>query len=191
MLNKLTNLLPVSALLLLAGCPQTYPDPESNPFNSVPVGSSIQLNQSVEIPGEKVAVFLQDGVIKTEREVDFYKPNCKFEVYKMSEQPRVVDMDTFSITRIVDEIESSSIGEKTTVAAMDSQLAFTAGLYDRSLMFNYATKMYLHSDTQPDVYRMTCQHWESLGDNRYVSIAQMRQAMGQVFTLLLKSEPTQ
>ena len=54
-------------------------------------------------------------------------------------------------------------------------------------MYNYSTVMYLSSELssnrQPDVYRMTCKHWESVIDDHYLSIEQMREAMGEWFTL--------
>ena len=46
--------------------------------------------------------------------------------------------------------------------------------------------MYLRSDKQKDVYRLTCQHWESVLDDKHLSIKQMRDAMGVVFTLNIK-----
>jgi len=55
-------------------------------------------------------------------------------------------------------------------------------------MFNYATLMYLNSEKQKDVYRITCQHWEDVMDDRHLTIKQMRQAMGDVFTLNLKKD---
>ena len=58
---------------------------------------------------------------------------------------------------------------------------------DRSEIFNYVTLLYLNSDKQKDVYRMSCQHWESVMDDRHLSITQMRQAMGDVFTLQLSN----
>ena len=60
------------------------------------------------------------------------------------------------------------------------------GAMGRVEVFNYATMLYLHSERQNDVYRMTCQHWEEIRDGRYLSVAQMRKAMGEIFTLLIK-----
>jgi hypothetical protein len=59
-------------------------------------------------------------------------------------------------------------------------------MLDRSYVFNYATLMYLNSDKQKDVYRLTCQHWEDVMDDRHLTISQMRGAMGDVFTLEIK-----
>ena len=136
------------------------------------------LNRDVTIKRNEVAVYVQEGELLDYNGVDWYQPNCKFEIYTISDQPRQVAADSFRITRVVDEIESSSVVSTTRYAALNM-----ASLLDHSQVFNYATMMYLKSDAQPDVYRMTCQHWEDIVDDRYLSIEQMRQAMGEVFSL--------
>jgi len=161
---------------------------EDSAFYSVPVGSSLELKQDVTIPGNQVSVYVQDGKLMPYREVNKYQPNCKFEVYKISEQPRTVHADTFEIIKVEDDIESSSLKSNTQIAALGGVTGaghFALGL-DRSEVFNYATLMYLNSEKQKDVYRMTCQHWESVMDDRHLSVTQMRQAMGDVFTLKIK-----
>jgi hypothetical protein len=165
----------------LTGCTGSEVRDEASPFYSVPADSMLTLNRALTIPANRVAVYMQNGNVLGYNDVDWYQPNCKFELYTMSEQSRTVSADSFRITRVVDEIESSSLQERVQYVS----LVVGLGL-DRSYVFNYATMMYLHSDVQPDVYRMTCQHWEDVVDDRYLSIEQMRQAMGEVFTLAIK-----
>ncbi len=102
----------------------------------------------------------------------------------MSEQARTVSQDRFEIIKVVDDIESSAIQKSTRLAALDDAITF--GMLDKSYVFNYATLMYLRSEQQKDVYRMTCQHWEDVMDDRHLSVTQMRQAMGDIFTLEIK-----
>ena len=174
----------VLAITVLAGCSSYDVRDEDSVFYAVPVGSTLVLNQQVNIRGDQVAVYVQNGELMQYDEVNFYLPNCKFEIYTMSEQPRTVQADTFKIIKVEDDIESSSLPKSTRLAALDN--ALTYGLLGRSYVFNYATLMYLNSEKQKDVYRMTCQHWEDMMDDRHLSIRQMRQAMGDVFTLEIK-----
>ena len=181
--------LSLSALLLLTACESNAVRDEQSVFYAVPVGSTLILNQQVTISGDQVAIYVQDGEILRYREVNKYRPNCKFEVYTISEQARTVSADEFEITKVEDTIESSSLHDNAQFAALDisaSGLHMGVGFLDHSLMFNYATMMYLKSEMQKDVYRMTCQHWESVTDDKHLSIAQMRGAMGDVFTLKIK-----
>lgn len=187
---------PVSRLFLLmlclagvAACGINKTKDEDSPFYAVAVGSLLVLNQDVTIPGNEVAIYVQNGEILPYREVDKYQPNCKFEIFTISEKPRNVQADTFAIIKVEDDIESSSIKAATQLASLDNVLTkkFNAfGMLDQSEVFNYSTYMYLRSDKQKDVYRMICQHWESVMDDKHLSISQMRGAMGAVFTLKIK-----
>ncbi|MBE9559842.1 MAG: hypothetical protein IMF15_03590 [Proteobacteria bacterium] len=176
--------LAVSVVSVLAGCAVNDVKDEDSAFYSVPVGSTLVLNQQVDIRGDQVAVYVQNGELMQYGEVNFYLPNCKFEIYTMSEQQRTVNPDRFEIVKVVDDIESSALQKSTQLAASGG--AMTLGWLDKSYVFNYATLMYLHSEEQKDVYRMTCQHWEDVMDDKYLSVTQMRQAMGEVFTLEIK-----
>jgi hypothetical protein len=46
--------------------------------------------------------------------------------------------------------------------------------------------MALSSDVQPDVLRLSCMHWEDISIDKYLSVTQMRYALGKLFTLQLK-----
>ncbi len=172
--------------VLLTACGVSNIKDETSEFYAIPVGSLLVLNEDVEIDGDQVATYVQNGKIMRYKDVDKYQPNCKFEIYTMSEQPRTVKQDTFEIVKVVDEIESSSIQKSIHLAARGD--TFMLGALDRSYMYNYATMLYLNSNKQKDVYRMTCQHWEDVIDDRHLSIAQMRSAMGDVFMLEIKEK---
>ena len=178
-----------SMLTLLAACASNDVKDEDSVFYAVPKGSVLSLNQEITIAGDQVAIYVQDGQVMPYQDINKYRPNCKFEIYTMSEQPRGVQPDRFEIIRVVDDIESSEMKKSVQLASLvlpegDNDLAMW--LLDHSLVFNYATMMYLKSDKQTDVYRMTCQHWEAVADDKHLSITQMRQAMGEIFTLKLK-----
>ena len=193
----------ISFLLVLSACASTRESngvkDESSVFYAVPVGSLLVLNQDLTIPENQVAIYVQGGEIMRYKEVNKYLPNCKFEVYKISEQARIVKADTFTISKVVDDIESSSWQSNVQLAAVNESITDRAqmggayhgwnpvsAMFEGSEMFNYATLMYLYSDKQKDVYRLTCQHWESILDNNHLSVTQMRIAMGEIFTLILR-----
>lgn len=176
-------------LMLITACSIDDVKDEASIFYAVPVGSVLMLNQEVTIAGGQVAVYVQYGELMSYKDVNKYQPNCKFEIYTMSEKSRNVQTDSFEIIKVVDEIESSSLKNDVKLAVFDFSVGknhLAMGMLDHSLVFNYTTMMYLSSDKQKDVYRMTCQHWEAIMDDRYLSIAQMREAMGEVFTLKIK-----
>lgn len=175
-------------ILLSTGCQKNMVVDEASPYSSVPTGSTLILNKPITIQPEQVAVFVQHGNIVQAGRFDIYRPNCKFELFKISEQSRTVQPSKFRITKIVDEMETVQRSESVFLAMNNSRPSehlswgMMLGASDNE-MYNYATVMYLSSDTQKDVYRMTCKHWESIIDDNYLSIKQMREAMGEWFTL--------
>ena len=188
MTNSPNKLLLTFAFLLSTGCQQNTIKDEASPYSSVPVGSVLILNKPITIQPEQVAVFVQHGNIVQAGRFDIYRPNCKFELFKISEQSRIVPPGKFTITKIVDEMETVQRTQPLLLAMNNSLPSeyISWGLMlgsGENEMYNYATVMYLSSDTQQDVYRMTCKHWESIIDDNYLSIQQMRKTMGKWFTL--------
>jgi hypothetical protein len=167
------------SLALLSACDnsQVVRD-ENSQFFSVPLGSTFTLSREITIQPDNTSVYLQNGKIELVSNVDFYKPHCKFELYTISEQARVVKPDTFVVTRIVDQREDVSI-----------KWPHYAGLGmargDGPIHLTFSTTMYLESKIQPDVFRMNCKRWDWPAIGEYLSINEMRQSLGDYFTLRL------
>lgn len=172
---------PVLILILileLAAC-VTHPYDEHSEFTRISPGSSLRLNQDIHIAANSLAVFMQDGIVEPYSAIDKYYPHCKFELYTLSENARIVKPDTFEIVRVMDETDMSSLQP-----AMYASLKTADGNSDGGpSVVSFATSMYLKSKTQSDVYRLSCMHWALINESRYLSIAEMRKAMGNVFTL--------
>jgi hypothetical protein len=172
-----------SVLILISGfvlsaC-VSHPYDEHSEFTRVPAGSSLTLNQSIHVAANSLSVYMQDGSIKPYSAINKYYPHCKFELYTLSEQARTVQPDTFNIVRVMDETDLSS-----SRATMFASLRTADGDPDGGpSIVTFTTSMYLKSKTQGDVYRMTCMHWDLINESRYLSIAEMRKAMGNIFTL--------
>ncbi|MBT8129592.1 MAG: hypothetical protein HKO86_06835 [Gammaproteobacteria bacterium] len=169
----------VLVVVLLTACEssQTVRDEDSQ-YYSVPLGSTFALNTGITIQPDNTSVYLQFGNIETVGNIDFYKPHCKFELYTISEQARQVEPDTFTVTRIVDQREDVSL-------EWPRYAALAMGGYDGPVHLTYSTTMYLDSKMQPDVFRMTCKRWDWPATGEYLSINEMRQALGDYFTLTL------
>lgn len=168
----------LSFLMVLGSCIQHTTKDESSPFYSVAKGSYLLLNQPLTIPPGKASTIVQNGAVVSGEALDIYMPNCVFEINTLKEIPQTIQPDTFLIYKVVDEMLSVSLKKK-----MFASRTFMSdgGPSD----FNYSTTMYLESKQQPDVLRLACMHWESPEDNNYLTIKQMRQAMGEIFTLKL------
>lgn len=147
-------------------------------FFSVPLGSTFTLHREITIPPDQTSVYLQNGTLGASRDVDFYKPNCKFELFTISVEARRVKPDTFVVIRIVDQREDVSLTWPTYAG-----LGMASG--DGPIHLTFSTTMYLESNIQPDVFRMNCKRWDHPAIGEFVSINEMRQALGDYFTLEL------
>lgn len=151
---------------------------ENSQFFSVSPGSTFTLSREITIQPDKTSVYLQNGQIELVSNVDFYKPHCKFELYTISDKSRIVKPDTFIVTRIVDQREDVSTKWPTFAA-----LGMAYG--DGPVHLTFSTTMYLESKIQPDVFRMNCKRWDWPAIGEFLSINEMRQSLGDYFTLTL------
>ncbi|MGB5517335.1 MAG: hypothetical protein WBO73_02565 [Gammaproteobacteria bacterium] len=163
---------------LLAACESQTIKDENSQFYSVPLGSRFTLNREITIPPDQTSVYLQYGKTVASRDVDFYYPHCKFELYTISTEGRLVKPDSFVVIRIVDKREDVSV-------TLPTYAGLSLSYGDGPLHMTYSTAMYLESKIQPDVYRMDCKRWDDPAIGEYLSINEMRQALGDVFTLSL------
>jgi hypothetical protein len=177
-MNKYKLLPLLFAVTFMLACESQAVKDENSQFFSVPLGSTFTLNREIRIQPDQTSVYLQNGKSGASRDVDFYKPHCKFELFTISTEARVVKPDTFVVTRIVDRREDVSTSWPTYAG-----LGMARG--DGPIHLTYSTTLYLESKIQPDVYRMDCKRWDDPVIGEYLSINEMRQALGDYFTLTL------
>lgn len=170
----LLNLLIIS----LASCAYQPPKDINSSYYAPPVGSKLQLHSALIIPANDTQVRIQDGkVIHSSWDLDFYYPNCDFELYERAEVKREVTPDTFVISRVVRGFEDVLLHTPTVIASSSGG--------GGAPNVDYMTIMDLYSPRQPDVFRLTCQHWEDPSDSYHLSIKQIRKTLGDLFTLTL------
>jgi len=148
---------------------------DGSPFVEAPLNSRLVLKQELEIPSGQVAVYLQDGKIVTAKAVRVRQPNCKFEIRTIDDKVRKVMPDEFRIIRYFLDRNFVSSG-RVMVASIGMVFAGAASATAEV----YTTEMFLHSDTQPDVLRLSCEHWEDPADGKYLTLDQIKRALGQI-----------
>lgn len=160
----------------LAACQYVPPRDIDSPFFSPPSGSQLRLTRPLTIPANDAGVFIQYGQAQySSWRLNMYYPHCDFELHTRASKERVIEPDTFTVTRTVHETEN--------VLLTPAVVAGFGGSGDGPPGENYMTVLYLHSDKQPDVFRMTCQHWEDSSQGEHLTVKQIRQALGELFIL--------
>ncbi|WP_303907293.1 hypothetical protein [Thiohalomonas denitrificans] len=177
--------LSVSLLVAITtACAQLFPEPSPDqPFYAPPEGSRLELLKPIEISANEVSVWIQNGEIINYRNANRYYPFCKFEMYSKVDRSRTVQPDTFVIERVRRMDWAVRLDEPLRLAGIG-----VGGVGSDSggpSTFSMSTEMFLDSPRQPDVHRLTCQHWEDARLPRHLTINEMRQALKGIFNLEL------
>lgn len=166
---------------LLAGCQGLYPYDETRYYFSVPNGSTLVLNRTLQTAPGELAIYLQDGVPYTAAP-DRTRPYCKFELRHKRAEAQRIEPDRFLIER--------STRHRSAGLTPDWRLRPASLLFDHDgpTFLVYSSFFQLTSERQPEVLRMTCEYWGDPATRRFLSIAQIRQTLGEVFSLELNGQ---
>lgn len=177
----------LAVVVLLGACQTSYQGNEDSPYYKVPVGSTLILNNDVTIPPYKAGVYIQGGLIMPLSQVNKYYPHCKIEVLKIREAPQTVKADTFVIDKVVQEITDTVDTDQLRLAGSSIGIGINIGNGDSDgpSVQAYATRLNLHSESQPEVFRLSCGQWAYPSQGQQVTINEMRKALGNLFTLQL------
>lgn len=174
------RLLLAISLVILTAC-QSWHDPsENSPFYPISVGSRFILKQPLSIPADRASVYIQRGQIVPYNGRDTYYANCKFELNTLKPVAQTVDPDEFTVSKVTQYIRLNQLYES---GQMYAQIS---GKGDVSSKL-YAWIIYLRSSRQPDVLRMTCGRWDYRGAARQLAIQEIRDTLGNLFTLQLSA----
>ena len=169
----------VLALTLLSACQALAEKGEDSPYYTVPAGSKLLLHKPLTVPAFKAGVYLQGGKVLSHKDVDEYYPHCKFEVKDVKDTPQSIEPDEFVVYKVVEGEDYSALA----YPRLAGLGVISAGNGAGRVM--YFTNFYLRSAKQPHVMLLICQHWEDPTDAEYLTVRQIRIALGEFFTLKL------
>lgn len=173
--------LPALAVLLgtLTACiaPEQH-GPES-PRYRYPDGSRLLLARPFEIPADAATVRFQFGRLVAPDAVQTLEPHCVLEVDTVRARPQRIEPDAFVVTQV--QRNNSQLG-----AALDFLIRSAYADDETPSLVFYQTAFSLRSERQPGVRRLTCQHQQyaaGTGVPRHLTLVEIRQALGNWFTL--------
>lgn len=177
---KHTSLFTVAFILLTSSCAQNNVVDENFYAYSIPVNSKLILNTSITIQPHLGRAFIQNGIVQAEGSINIYYPHCSITVNTVQVKPQIISPTTFDIIKIVDDEEYAQ--RHLLFASTDLKLAT-----DGPLITGLVSYYYLKSADEPDVRTLECIQWDTLYENNYLSIREIKQALGDVFTLELNN----
>ena len=148
----------VLLLAALTGCgnPMAVKNDVDSQFFYIRPGSKLILHQDVDIGSGSSHASFQHG--KVVPGLDNYTVGCELDVRNLG--PGTVSAGTFTISRA----ESSQ-----------------EWISQPNIMRFYRV-IYLRSDTQPDVLRLTCQDWDGPLMGADITVPEIREALGAYFS---------
>ncbi len=171
-------------LSALAACASPEQQDPASPAYLYPAGIRLVLNQPFEIAADSATARFQSGRIVAPNTVRTAEPYCILEVDSIDAKPQRIEPDTFVVTKVL-----RSVPEVDAVAGFFIRNAY-ADDETPSLRF-FKTVFLLHSDRQPGVRSLTCQHHQyaaGTGRPRHLTLPEIRQALGPWFSLQLPGE---
>lgn len=160
------------SLVLISGCATTPQSPQLIP----PPGTRIDVTQELS-SGGGARLYMQYGQIKPRRDITVVEPYCQFvSTRPRSEfnEPLVVQPEVFTVKRSYRRLDYAW-AEAVEVAEIDSNR-------------DMSTIMELSSDIQPGIDRLTCLRWGSRWLDSYLTIAEMRDALGGLVQINLPGD---
>jgi hypothetical protein len=151
------------------------------PYNLPPVGSKLVLMQEVMIEPGTTRTFLQWGKPMALGDFNRYRANCNFEVESLSDRVQRIEPDTFIIKKV--QRLMTEVVQHTT-----NQSGFLMVEYGdpSSPLVTHGYHLWLSSEKQPDVMRMTCRGaFDDLSNAEPPSINDVREALGKIAELVL------
>ncbi|MBO1927753.1 hypothetical protein J3998_09210 [Thiomicrorhabdus sp. 6S2-11] len=157
----------LAALVTISACSMSPP----KFMMDVQQGESFVLQQPVTIGAGRARVYIQHGQI-TGSGFDRYEPHCRLETRDLNPQGRTIQPDSFTISAV--RIGEEAVAAKQTKTS-DFMLAATGGFIGQAMANDSDNDsnrvptmdfvhLYLQSDKQPNVLRLTCAGSLSDGD---------------------------
>lgn len=159
-------------------------------LHDIPAGSTLELHAPVEIPADKRNVYIQNGEHVAYWHLDQWYPYCELILRGLPAHERQVHPDTFVIERSQRYYDMHGDVRAPMLAGLGVGFEFGVGAANGGddggpSPWLYITELQLRSQRNPAVEKLLCGHLQDPPLAEYLTIDQVRKAMGDLFTLHL------
>ncbi|MBD3671092.1 MAG: hypothetical protein HUJ29_09995 [Gammaproteobacteria bacterium] len=190
-MRTLTSLL---ILMLTTACGLIPPQAPVTVKELLPVGATLQLTRTVEVPAGRRFVYIQHGVtvpFKPYNSVNIYVPYCQLMLEESASQTHPIEADRFRVTGVVeyeDYVGRRLHGEQyASLDLADARFSGFLGLGGSTDggpgIIMYATIIGLESVRQPEVKEMVCGHWDDYGVVKPLTLEEFKSALGDLVVI--------
>ena len=148
-------------------------------YFTLPAGSTLTLHHELPVPANDWSVYFQNGKATDFGPVDEYEPYCELYLGSAKDKAWSLQPDVFTIIRVDRGVEEAG--------SLQIKLAsLTTGQFLHDFVpVHYITTLYLHSEQQPEVQELRCSHLAEPRVGSFLSLQQIRSALGEHFSLWL------
>lgn len=157
--------------VLLSACQAGLTPQPGNGADPVLAITSLTLNQDFKVRADLAGEYIQSGSITQFNTLSQYYTFCKLELRRPAPTERVIVPGTFSVSRIYQEMEF--VGFTREVYAGDGSSGLVMS----------RTVLFLQSEQQPDIFRLSCMKLDFSFYASQPSIEEMQIALGDMLTL--------
>ena len=157
--------------LLLTACQAGLAPQPGNTADPVLAITSVTLNEDFQVSADLAGEYIQSGSITPFNTLSQYYTFCKLELRRPAPTGRVIAPDTFSVSRVYQEMEF---------------VGFTREMYagdGSSGLVMSRTVLFLQSGQQPDIFRLSCMKLDFSFYASQPTIEEMQIALGDLLTL--------
>lgn len=173
------------SFLLTISCSLSVNMPLLSVKDRLPVGSTLQLTQTIIIPADRSFMYIANGEVKKLKNyntVDIYQPYCTIHLHKESSQTHEIEPDYFEVTKIVEwERDFGSIfNNKNKIVKRGNGSFIKTGFSDDAgpSIVMYAAILSLRSTKQPEVKELVCGRWDDQWKDEPLTLKEMKSALG-------------
>lgn len=170
--------------VLFAACSLPVANDPNSPYAKTPLGSTLELNQTIEIQPGSTRVFIQNGQLT--KGFNRYATNCNIEVRKIEyNTTQTIATGSYEVVRVQSTYdENVKTISPTRLAALGSLRL--ADSVDRGSTMVYAGYHLYLAGADPNVMRLSCRGaFADPSEALPPSITEIRQALGDIITLRL------
>ena len=160
----------------------------------LPVGSTLQLTQTIIIPADRSFMYIANGEVKKLKNyntVDIYQPYCTIHLHKGSSQARKIEPDDFEVTKIVEwarDFGRLFNNNKVVKRDHDGFIKTTMNENTAPSVVMYATILSLRSSKQPEVEELVCGYWDEIWKDEFLTLKEMKSALGGLIAIKPKDK---
>ena len=148
-------------------------------YSDIVAGDILFVKKSLVIPAGNARVTLQYGKVASVTEVELYHPRCWFISRVIKNEVQIINAGEFRIVKVRETYES--VQRTTGFPFAGISFASSSPTADE-----YFTEMDITSETQSNISRLICSHWEDPSDAKHLTLKQINTALGGMANIIVR-----